>query len=132
VLSCPEDPGNPEIPENPGYQHQYGMSNGYVEMPTRNLIEEVEDEDEIGESQLCEKCQKPSLRHDVAEATLVCIECGLVANHSIIDQTKENRVFGPTENGANSVLRDRTGEKMRVDKLNTIRTEFTGSSSSKR
>ena len=101
------------------------MSNGYVENP-KNVIEEVEDEDAVGTTRLCEKCMKPTLRTDVAEATLVCIECGLVACSSIIDQTKENRVFAPTENGANSVQRDRTGEKMRVDKLNSIRTEFTG------
>jgi transcription initiation factor TFIIIB Brf1 subunit/transcription initiation factor TFIIB len=120
------------MPENPAYHNQYQMSNGYIPNPSRHVIEEVEDEDAVGESRLCDKCMKPTLRHDVAEATLVCIECGLVASSSIIDQTKENRVFAPTENGANSVMRDRTGEKMRVDKLNSIRTEFTGSSGSKR
>lgn len=106
------------------YQNLYPISNGYI--ASKNIIEEVEDEDAVGEARMCEDCMKPTLRTDVAEANLVCIECGLVAASSIIDQTKENRVFAPTENGANSVQRDRTGEKMRIDKLNTIRTEFTG------
>lgn len=53
-------------------------------------------------------------------------------SHSIIDQTKENRVFAPTESGANSVMRDRTGDPMRIDRLNSIRTEFTGASNNGR
>lgn len=59
------------------------MINGYL--PPKSIVEEVEDEDAVGNARLCENCMKPSLRTDVAEATLVCIECGLVAASSIID-----------------------------------------------
>jgi transcription initiation factor TFIIIB Brf1 subunit/transcription initiation factor TFIIB len=92
----------------------------------------VEDEDAIGDSMLCDNCHKPSLRHNVAEGTVVCIECALVYKSSLIDQTKEFRDFGPGENGANSVQRERNGEKMSIDKINSIRTEFSSGQIGKR
>lgn len=52
----------------------------------------MEDEDAIPDLK-CDDCGRKALRRKIYEGTLVCIECGLVAESSIIDQTNENRNF---------------------------------------
>ena len=88
------------------------------------------EDDEESQHHKCENC-KTALRNNVAEGTLVCFNCGLVHMHGLIDQTKENRVFAPNESGHVQNM-DRTGNPIRIDKVDSIRTEFTGSSSKKR
>ena len=59
------------------------------------------------------------------------MNCGLVHKYGIIDQTKENRVFAPNENG-NVQQMEHYGDPIRPDKINSIKTEFTGQSNKKR
>lgn len=67
---------------------------------------EVFDEDAI-DTKRCSGCNKPALRIKPAEGTVVCTECGLVDQYSIIDMTKETRNFG-AENSGNQTI-DRLG-----------------------
>jgi len=71
---------------------------------------QVEDEEYAGLGRLCSACKTPTLRHKVSEGTLVCTECSLVEETSVIDMSKEYRSFG-NESGA--INMDRTGEKLR-------------------
>ena len=75
----------------------------------------------------CDDCGRKSLRRKIYEGTRVCIECGLVAESSIIDQTNENRNFNEPQ--ANNVV-SRTGEVIRLDQMNYLRTEFSGNTKS--
>ena len=55
------------------------------------------------------------------------MECGLVAESSIIDQTNENRNFAEPQ--ANNVVA-RTGDLIRKDQMNYLITQFTGAQKS--
>ena len=85
----------------------------------------MEDEDYLPNSR-CEDCGSP-LINNVAEGTLVCSNpnCCLVHQAGLIDQTKEIRVFAPTET-SNQQQMERTGDPVRTEKVNNIRTDFTG------
>lgn len=83
---------------------------------------EVMDEDAF--TKRCTGCNQAKLRIKPSEGIVVCTECGLVDQSSIIDMTKESRNFGAENSNGQQI--ERTGKFMRLDELNNIYTEFTG------
>ena len=81
-------------------------------------------DDDACDSRSCSECKLPTLRYKQNEGTLVCTECGLVDTANIIDPTKEQRSFA-AENTTSQQL-DRTGDRLRLDQLNSMYTELRG------
>lgn len=59
----------------------------------------------------CEDCGKTDLVMNRAEGTLVCVNCGLVCQARMIDETSEWRNFS-SETGDGTNARDRVGGRL--------------------